>query len=87
MQTGKWHLGDKPEYYPTQHGFDEMHYMLPYYGNVYTYDDLSFYPDFPTNDPQFMAYWAKMNLKMWEQNPGRSKPPPCSTAANSAPRS
>lgn len=70
MQTGKWHLGDKPEYYPTQHGFDEMHYMLPYYGNVYTYDDTSFYPDFPTNDPQFMAYWSKMNLKMWEQNPG-----------------
>ena len=70
MQTGKWHLGDKVQYYPTQHGFDEMHYMLPYYGNVYTYDDTSFYPDFPSNDPQFLAYWGKMNLKMWEQNPG-----------------
>src|ERR1035441_7238098 len=49
MQTGKWHLGDKVQYYPTQHGFDEMHYMLPYYGNVYTYDDTSFYPDFPSS--------------------------------------
>ena len=22
--SGKWHLGDKPEFYPIEHGFDEM---------------------------------------------------------------
>ena len=22
--SGKWHMGDKPEAYPTEHGFDEM---------------------------------------------------------------
>jgi arylsulfatase A-like enzyme len=70
MQTGKWHLGDKPKFYPTQHGFDEMHFMLPYYGNVYTYDDPNFYPDFPFDNAEFMARWKTLNLKMWEQNPG-----------------
>ena len=27
--TGKWRLGDKPENFPTEHGFDEMNHMLP----------------------------------------------------------
>ena len=22
--SGKWHLGDKPDFYPIEHGFDEM---------------------------------------------------------------
>ncbi len=34
VQIGKWHLGDRPEYYPTVVGFDEMYHMLPYYANV-----------------------------------------------------
>jgi hypothetical protein len=24
LLSGKWHLGDKPESYPIEHGFDEM---------------------------------------------------------------
>jgi arylsulfatase A-like enzyme len=70
MQTGKWHMGDQPKFYPTAHGFDEMHYMLPYYGNVYTYDDPNYYSDFPFDFKPWMDAWDKMNLWMWEQNPG-----------------
>ena len=29
MAVGKWHLGDLPEYAPTQRGFDE-YYGVPY---------------------------------------------------------
>ena len=27
--SGKWHLGDKPEAYPIEHGFDEMKHSAP----------------------------------------------------------
>ena len=47
VQWGKWHLGDRPENFPTEHGFDEMKYMLPYYAGVYAYDYLPLQPDFP----------------------------------------
>ena len=47
VQIGKWHLGDRPEFYPTAVGFDEMYHMLPYYANAYTWTDPKFYPDFP----------------------------------------
>ena len=46
-QWGKWHLGDQPKNFPTEHGFDEMKYMLPYYAGVYAYDYLPLQPDFP----------------------------------------
>ena len=36
--SGKWHLGDKPEAYPIEHGFDEMKNFAAYYAGVYTYD-------------------------------------------------
>jgi arylsulfatase A-like enzyme len=29
--SGKWHMGDKPEAYPTEHGFDEMKEFAAYY--------------------------------------------------------
>jgi arylsulfatase A-like enzyme len=29
--SGKWHLGDKPESYPIEHGFDEMKAFAAYY--------------------------------------------------------
>ena len=32
MHIGKWHLGHKPEFYPTRNGFDE------YYGILYSND-------------------------------------------------
>src|SRR5512142_284181 len=44
VQLGKWHLGDKPENFPTANGFDEMYHMLPYYAGVYAYDDLRLHP-------------------------------------------
>ena len=39
--SGKWHLGDKPESYPIEHGFDEMKAFAAYYPGVYTYSDTS----------------------------------------------
>ena len=41
--SGKWHLGDKAEFYPIEHGFDEMKHYAAYYPAVYTYDDTSWY--------------------------------------------
>jgi arylsulfatase A-like enzyme len=29
--SGKWHMGDKPEAYPIEHGFDEMKEFAAYY--------------------------------------------------------
>ena len=48
--SGKWHLGDKPESYPIEHGFDEMKHFAAYYPGVYTYNDTStrFHPWFPS---------------------------------------
>ena len=37
--SGKWHLGDKPEFYPTEHGFDEMKHFAAYYPGVYAYSE------------------------------------------------
>ena len=53
--SGKWHLGDKPEAYPIEHGFDEMKNFAAYYAGVYTYDytDKWFHPWFPSYNPQF----------------------------------
>ena len=39
--SGKWHLGDKPVAYPTNHGFDEMKEFAAYYAGVYSYPDTS----------------------------------------------
>ena len=50
VQLGKWHVGDKPENFPTANGFDEMYDMLPYYAGVYAYDDKELHPNFPVND-------------------------------------
>lgn len=57
VQLGKWHLGDKPENFPTANGFDEMYHMTPYYAEVYAYDDLSLHPTIPVNDPEFQKTW------------------------------
>ena len=67
VQIGKWHLGDRPEYYPTVVGFDEMYHMLPYYANAYTWTDPSYYPDFPLKDPTFMKWFKEIyNDGEWE---------------------
>ena len=49
--SGKWHLGDKPEFYPIEHGFDEMKEFAAYYPGVYSYDNTS-----PDMHPWFPKY-------------------------------
>ncbi len=57
--SGKWHLGDKPAAYPTEHGFDEMKQFAAYYAGVYAYDDTDkwFHPWFPSYNPEFQKEW------------------------------
>jgi arylsulfatase A-like enzyme len=59
--SGKWHLGDKPESYPIEHGFDEMKNFAAYYAGVYTYDytDKWFHPWFPSYNRQFAQYFSE----------------------------
>ena len=67
--SGKWHLGDKPISYPTEHGFDEMKHFAAYYAGVYAYNDTSpsFHPWFPSFNPEFeKAYDSVVNLGEWE---------------------
>ena len=67
--SGKWHLGDKPDSYPTEHGFDDMKHFAAYYAGVYAYDDTSpaFHPWFPSFNPQFKEMFdSVVNLGEWE---------------------
>ena len=67
--SGKWHLGDKPEFYPIAHGYDEMKHFAAYYPGVYLYDDTrqSAHPFFPTYNAQlYKVYQEKVNLDEWE---------------------
>ena len=67
--SGKWHLGDKPEFYPIEHGFDEMKEFAAYYPGVYSYDDTSpaMHPWFPKyNQPFYDEYQKIVNLDEWE---------------------
>jgi len=67
--SGKWHLGDKPESYPIEHGFDEMKNFAAYYAGVYTYDYTNkwFHPWFPSYNPEFAKFFSEnVNLSEWE---------------------
>ena len=67
--SGKWHLGDKPEAYPTEHGFDEMKEFAAYYAGVYSYPDTAnnFHPWFPSFNTDFEKLWdSVVNLGEWE---------------------
>ncbi len=67
--SGKWHLGDKPEAYPIEHGFDEMRNFAAYYPGVYTYSDTrpGFHPWFPSYNAQFKKeYFDVVNMYEWE---------------------
>lgn len=67
--SGKWHLGDKPESYPIEHGFDEMKNFAAYYAGVYAYNDTSkwFHPWFPSFNPEYnKMYNTVVNLGEWE---------------------
>jgi arylsulfatase A-like enzyme len=72
VQLGKWHVGDKPENFPTANGFDEMYDMLPYYAGVYAYDDLTLHPNFPRNDKTFMELWSHVDLSQWDGKAGQA---------------
>jgi arylsulfatase A-like enzyme len=72
--SGKWHMGDKPAAYPTEHGFDEMKHFAAYYAGVYAYNDTSkwFHPWFPSYNPAFAkAYDDVVNLGEWEGAAGQ----------------
>src|SRR6187402_1370977 len=58
--SGKWHLGDVPDSFPTAHGFDEMKHMLCYYAGVYGYRDPTLHPWFPNWDEKFVAMWNRI---------------------------
>jgi arylsulfatase len=63
--SGKWHLGDTPDAFPTEHGFDEMKHFLACYAGVYAYRNPEIHPFFPAWDPAFMAQYNKINDGEW----------------------
>jgi arylsulfatase len=72
--SGKWHLGDKPAAYPTEHGFDEMKEFAAYYAGVYSYPDTDkwFHPWFPSYNADFEKMWdSVVNLGEWEGAAGQ----------------
>ena len=72
--SGKWHLGDKPESYPIEHGFDEMKNFAAYYPGVYSYSDTSptMHPWFPKyNDEFWKSYQSVVNMYEWEGVAGK----------------
>lgn len=67
--SGKWHMGDRPEAYPIEHGFDEMKHFGAYYPGVYTYSDTSnsFHPWFPSYNKAYAEeYFKAVNMYEWE---------------------
>ncbi len=73
--SGKWHLGDQPDSYPIEHGFDEMKHFAAYYAGVYAYNDISsdFHPWFPNYNQQFNESYNKIvNLGEWEGVAGQA---------------
>ena len=72
--SGKWHLGDKPEAYPIEHGFDEMKEFAAYYAGVYSYPytDKWFHPWFPSYNAEYEKMWdSVVNLGEWEGVAGK----------------
>ena len=72
--SGKWHLGDKAEFYPIEHGFDEMKHFGAYYPGVYAYSDTAFFahPWFPKFNAQYWdAYQKIVNLHEWSGEAGK----------------
>ncbi|WP_248323667.1 arylsulfatase [Caballeronia sp. Sq4a] len=71
VQLGKWHLGDKPQNYPTANGFDEMYNELAYYAGVYAYENRELHPNWPAHDADFQKAWDRVNVSMLEQKAGQ----------------
>ena len=58
-----------PEFYPIEHGFDEMKHFGAYYPGVYTYADTNndFHPWFPSYNQKFSEeYFKIVNMYEWE---------------------
>ena len=71
--SGKWHLGDKAEAFPINHGFDEMKHFLAYYAGIYAYTDTILHPTFPRDNAEFMKmYWSMVNDGEWEGKAGET---------------
>ena len=72
--SGKWHLGDKPEAYPIEHGYEVMREFGAYYPGVYTYSYTNswFHPWFPSYNPEFAKdYFSVVNMFEWEGETGK----------------
>ena len=72
--SGKWHLGDKPEAFAINHGFDEMKHFLAYYAGVYAYTDTRLHPTFPRDNPEFMKMYSVGRKR--RRVGGQSRPAP-----------
>ena len=62
-------MGDQPDAYPIEHGFDEMKHYAAYYPGVYTYSDTSvwFHPWFPSYNQEYAEEYFKI-VNMYEWN-------------------
>jgi len=72
--SGKWHLGDKPDSYPIEHGYEVMREFGAYYPGVYTYSYTNswFHPWFPSYNPEFAKdYFSVVNMYEWEGETGK----------------
>ena len=59
---GKWHIGDEPGRYPTDHGFDE------WYGIPHSYDEC-LWPDDPLTTPNVIPcrlWWRAPKPGRWK---------------------
>ena len=52
---GKWHLGSKKEFFPSNHGFDE------FYGILYSNDMWRWHPEYPEAYPQDLLLYRNEN--------------------------
>lgn len=59
MIVGKWHLGDRPEFLPTRHGFDQ-YFGLPYSNDMWPYHPLM--PPKPNESPRMKAARERAEL-------------------------
>jgi len=66
-QVGKNHLGDRNEFLPTVHGFDE------FYGNLYhlNAEEEPEQPDYPSQHPVFQQLFAPRGV-LWVCSPDRA---------------
>jgi arylsulfatase len=68
--SGKWHLGDAPQFLPVHHGFDE------YYGLPYSNDMWPHHPEMKANLAKAEANANKPNAKKGEEPKKRKGFPP-----------